>query len=330
MSHELTFDVISQCNPELDLQERGPLEPGLSGASVLLVDFSLDGERRLGVLKNTSKIKAEREIEAYTEASKTWLAPFLPDCFKILASPSEAPQDAALLITLARDRLDNCATLQLAMVNSFPYARDSVLRSIAYAYREQAERQWSQARLQHSREVFRSAFSSGLTDGWQERWRSNGLPGLEWPTVVFENRADRWPNPIAWLEKDELWPNSPSLQCSVPWITSHGDLNSRNVLCPSVESCGYVGINFTQFNPGRVLEHLSLIDMPFCQEAPFTYDPAFLVTWLSFLLPRLKVVRRSISSSAPTSCSLRDSDRAESGACARCGCAVRRVCVADF
>ena len=80
MNDKVLTEILN-LNPGYKIQVRGPLEPGLSDAQVLLVDFEHNGERRMGVLKFTTAVKAKREAAGDELARTTWLKPYLPDLF---------------------------------------------------------------------------------------------------------------------------------------------------------------------------------------------------------------------------------------------------------
>ena len=193
-------------------------------------------------------------------------------------------------MSLARDRLENCETLNASIKSSFLYAKKYVLHSVVGAYSSEASRVWSRGNYGSVREHFTKCVDHELPNDWVTRWRANKLPPSDATTFVFENSPDRAPNPIAYFSRTELWPKDDEFGLTIPWIPSHGDLNAKNVLCPSVQrslalsmatGSEHALVKFGQ----AMLKHLSFIDMPFCREAPFTFDPAFLVTWLSVLLP---------------------------------------------
>jgi len=290
MNDEIVANIISHY-PDLKIQVRGPLEPGLSGAEVLLVDFDHNGERRLGVLKITTSVKAHREADGDERARGTWLKPYLPDFFRLLDQQKCSNGSMGILMSLAKDRLENCETLHAALTRSFPYAKNYVIGSIAGAYRDEAAKCWQTARFESVRESFVKSASHELPNEWEARWRENGLPPVSCAAFVYEDLPERWPNPVAYLNRPDLWPKDEKFGISVPWISSHGDLNCRNVLCPSADRSLALsmatGAEHELLKFGQLmLSHVSMIDMPFCREAPFTFDPAFLAVWFGFLLPR--------------------------------------------
>ena len=93
------LEEILLLEPALKIQVRGPLEPGLSGAQVFLVDFEQGGQRRLGVLKLTTPEKAQREAAGDHRARETWMRPFLPDFFHTLTGATDGT--AGILMSLA-------------------------------------------------------------------------------------------------------------------------------------------------------------------------------------------------------------------------------------
>ena len=244
------------------------------------------------MLKITTASKANRESEGDQRARQTWLKPYLPDFFLPLIGDSD--DRAGLLMSLARDRLENCETLHASLSRSFGYAKKYVLWNVVNAYCKEASRHWPDVQYRPVRENFRKCVEHGLPDGWARQWQENSFPPAESDTVVFEASSDRWPNPVAYFSRSDLWPTDDEFGVSIPWIPSHGDLNCRNVLCPSVDRSLALSLTTGAEQPlvgfgQRMLSHISLIDTPFCREAPFTFDLAFLGTWLSFLLPPFEI-----------------------------------------
>lgn len=277
-------NAIVLLQPDLRVQIRGPLEPGLSGASVFLADFQSDGERRMGVLKLTSPEKAEQELKGDATARASWMQPYLPDLL-IRLGTLPATGTVAILSSVAKDRLENSQMLKLALRNAFRYAKDHALFAIAHAYRDQAARGWAGSVLHPVRRCFQEPIRSGLAAGWEQRWEQSGFPGPEHPSIQFEDITERWPNPVAFHFRRDLWPADEDYTISVPWIQSHGDLNPGNVLCPTATRAIALRIDSRTPDPVRLMRHLSFIDTPYCREAPFTFDPAFLACSLRFLLP---------------------------------------------
>src|ERR1019366_6431964 len=116
------------------------------------------------------------------------------------------------------------------------------------------------------------------------------FPSTESAAFVLEDFPNRLPNPAAYFVHHELWPKDAEFGVTVPWIPSHGDLNCQNVLCPSAERsvalCITTGSQEDLVKLGLAMQsHISFIDMPFCRETPFTFDPSFIGIWLGFLLP---------------------------------------------
>ncbi len=132
--------------------------------------------------------------------------------------------------------------------------------------------------------LFRELAQHGIDPGWIDRWIDAGLPDKECPSISFEDRDERWPNPIALLFQKSLWQGTSMRSFSVPQLTCHGDLNPQNVLCPNVHRQAALRIQSDVAEPIVLLKHISVIDPPFCFSAPFTYDPAFLLVWLQRVL----------------------------------------------
>ena len=65
----------------------------------------------------------------------------MPEHFLQLGSPGDGNR-VALLSSLARDRVEDCRTLQNALVESFFYGREHILFALAYTYRMEANRSW--------------------------------------------------------------------------------------------------------------------------------------------------------------------------------------------
>jgi hypothetical protein len=267
--------------PTFKIHVRERLFGGLSGASLFLVDFHNQTEQQLGVIKTSRAKSAAREIDGNISARKSWLVDFLPERFDQLGTIDGR---VVLLSSLAKDRLEDCHTLEQILRNGFSYGRDHILNSLAYAYRTQARETWNTARETTLQECFCAPIVNELSDTWKTNWNEAGMPSIECSGVVFEDSDERWPNPAAFLLSNELWSEF-GTRLSIPWIESHGDLNSRNVLSPSYQRA--VSQNKVSKNPQptNTLKHVSLIDMPFFRVAPFTYDPTFLLTTLNFLLP---------------------------------------------
>ena len=282
------LEEVLLLQPDLKIQVRGPLEPGLSGAQVLLVDFEQSGQRRLGVLKITTFDKVQREAAGDRRARETWLKRYLPDFFiPLTGSPGG---NAGILMPLAKDRLENCETLHAALNNAFRYARMFVLPNLIEIYCKEAVKCWSSAILRPLREGFTKCVNHELPEDWQQNWLQNGFPPPEAAAFVLDDFSSRLPNPVAYFVHQDLWPKDKEFGVTAPWITSHGDLNCRNVLCPSAERsvslCITTGSEADLLKLGLAMQsYISFIDTPFCREAPFTFDPSFIGIWLDFLLP---------------------------------------------
>lgn len=276
------FEEVVSLNRAYRIQLRGPLDGGLSGADVMLVNFWHDSEQRFGVLKLTSQLKAKQELDGELAARSSWLKPYLPDHSEALGEVSDGR--VAVLSALARDRIENCQTLHACLRDSFNYAVAHVLRAAAFAYRKEADRVWKTATVHPIRDNFRAGLEVGLRVDWITEWRAQGLPGPEYTSIVFEDLNERWPNPAAYAIHDSLWPDATECSTLVPRIMSHGDLNPNNVLCPTVARV--IGQRLVPEipNPGEFVKHLSLIDVPYCRPLPFPYDLAFLTSWLSRVL----------------------------------------------
>ncbi|MGC1721468.1 MAG: hypothetical protein WA746_20970 [Isosphaeraceae bacterium] len=277
-------EQLANLRPDLGIEIREELGGGLSGANVYLVDCQLDGGSRLGVLKLASASQAEQESRGNKRARESWLGAFMPEHFLQLGSPGDGNR-VALLSSLARDRVEDCRTLQNALVESFFYGREHILFALAYTYRMEANRSWDAARLAPMRDCFQKPIRERLGDGWLTRWTTNELPGPDHQAIRLEDLSERWPNPVAYLLNNAFWADDTTSQVRIPWIISHGDLNPRNVLCPSYHR--WIGQQHSsrEAQPTRLAEHISLIDMPYCGLAPFPFDLAFLASWLRFLLP---------------------------------------------
>ncbi len=225
-------EQLANLRPDLGIEIREELGGGLSGANVYLVDCQLDGGSRLGVLKLASASQAEQESRGNKRARESWLGAFMPEHFLQLGSPGDGNR-VALLSSLARDRVEDCRTLQNALVESFFYGREHILFALAYTYRMEANRSWDAARLAPMRDCFQKPIRERLGDGWLTRWTTNELPGPDHQAIRLEDLSERWPNPVAYLLNNAFWADDTTSQVRIPWIISHGDLNPRNVLCPS-------------------------------------------------------------------------------------------------
>ena len=283
--HQLDFD-LQQLRPDLRICVRRPLDGGLSGANVFLVDCQIEDEQRLAVLKLVSTKQAVNEERGDLAARNTWLQPFLPDHFIVLGALPDGRR-TAFLSSLARDRMDDCLTLTEILDESLVYGTDHILAALGWVYRQEAGRVWGSGQTRPVRECFRAPLIPHLGNEWLDFWRDTDLPGPEVPGLIFEDSAERWPNPVAFLLGDErLWP-SPSTDVRVPWLWGHGDLNPQNVLAPSYQRAHARQLVPACPRPEELTKHLSLIDLPFSREVPFTYDAAFLLSWLRLrLLPR--------------------------------------------
>jgi hypothetical protein len=274
--------AINGFRPDLGVTIRRSIAGGLSGASIYLTECQLEGEQRLAVLKLASAGQAEAEVKGDGAARESWLGGYLPDRLLPLGElPGQ--KKLALLSPLAQHRLEDCQTLEEILRATFGYGADHVLFALGFAYRQQARAEWAGAELRSVRDYFADPIRPGLGEAWLGRWRESGLPGPEYPTVVFDDVPERWPNPVAFLLDESAWKQH-SQSARIPWVVNHGDLNSRNVLAPS-----YLRAASQQLigSPVRLLPNLRLIDMPFCRPAPYTYDPAFLASALRTQLPRL-------------------------------------------
>ena len=274
---------IRQIRPDLAIDLLKPLVGGLSGASVLLAEFLRDGERRLGVVKVASPSQAKKEELGDQLARTSWLKDFLPDFLDILGSAG-GNNNVAVLSTLARDRLVDCRTLADSLKDSFPYAKDHVLFAVAHAYRQEAARCWTSAVPQSIKTCFRTLLFDQLGENWQDNWNDAGLPPAHSAAFVFDETDERWPNPVAFLVNDNLWPSS-TPDVRVPSIHSHGDLNPRNILCMSYQRSVSQRLLPPQPEPNTTIRHVSLIDMPFCRQATYPFDLTFLISGLRLLLP---------------------------------------------
>ena len=133
--------ALRQSQSELQIEIRGPVDGGLSGADVLFVDYSNEGQQQHGIIKVTSPDNALKEKSGDEKARASWLAPYLPTHFSVLA-PLPGTGKVPLLFSLAKDRSDNCQTLFTTLHDSYPYARDYVLFAVAWVYRNVAASQW--------------------------------------------------------------------------------------------------------------------------------------------------------------------------------------------
>ncbi len=279
-------DQICSLFPEYKIQIRDTLAGGLSDASVFLIDFHLNGTQRLGVIKLTSAESALRETQGYERAGNSWLQAYLPehiDC----RGPIVDDGRHVVLLSLAKERRDDSEQLTRVLIDSFSYGRD-VLRAVGVAYSQEATRLWAKEAppVRTCDEVLEAIAQNGIEEAWLERWVEAGLPDKEHPSISFEDRDERWPNPVAFLYQKSLWNDTPPPSFSVPELTCHGDLNPQNVLCPNIHRQAALRLQSDEFNPNQLLKHISVIDPPFCFDAPFTYDLAFLAAWLQrALLP---------------------------------------------
>lgn len=276
------FEEAVSLNRAYRIQLRGPLDGGLSGAAVRLVNFWHGSQQRFGVLKLTSPSKAKQELDGELAARSSWLKPYLPDHSEALGELSDGR--VAVLSSLARDRIENCQTLHACLRDSFSYAVKHALHAAAFGYRQEAVRVWKTATVHPIRDDFRAALEVGLRADWITEWRAQGLPGPEYTSIVFEDLNERWPNPVAYAIHDSLWPDAAECSTVVPRIVSHGDLNPNNVLCPTVNRAIGQGLVQKVPQPREFAKHLSLIDVPYCRVLPFPYDLAFLTSWLSRVL----------------------------------------------
>ncbi len=276
---------IEGLKPELGIKIRKPIAGGLSGADVFLVECQLNGERRLAVLKIASKGQADSEIQGDRTARDSWLNPFLPEHFQVLG---ELPgrNKIAVLSSLARDRVEDCQTLEEVICSTFDYGAKHVLHALSYVYRQQAKDEWHSAIPREIHDIYQLPIKENLGEKWLKRWKECGLPDTEFPGLVFDDVPERWPNPIAFLFEKSLWKELEATQISVPWIQNHGDLNARNVLCPSYHRAASNNQLQRNPNPSLLLRNISLIDLPFTRITPFTFDLSFLIAGLRVLLPK--------------------------------------------
>lgn len=263
---------LAASRPDLKIQVRGALEPGLSGASVFLVDCNIAGEKRLAIMKITVAKKATSEVAGDKRARECWINPYLPERLEMLS----ADEIHGLLITLAKDRLENCETLYSVINASFRYGKDYVLSTTVKIYSDEIERRWPDTTFRPLREHFLACADRALPIDWQEKWEEHGLPNKKSDTFTVQDLDYRLPNPIAFLTNEKIWPNDPLFGASVPWIVSHGDLNARNILCPSAQRHAALASHGMQ----SLNDYISIIDTPFCSSLPCTYDLLYLVTWL--------------------------------------------------
>src|SRR4051794_40928672 len=128
-SIETTVEAIQsrlgELRPDLQVKIRRPLTGGLSGADIHLVDFIRDNEWRLGVLKVAPALRGEHEARGIAAARDSWLNDYLPDYIEVL--PLIDDKQTAILSGLARDRLEDCCTLEDLLKTSFPYASEHIL-----------------------------------------------------------------------------------------------------------------------------------------------------------------------------------------------------------
>jgi tetratricopeptide (TPR) repeat protein len=277
--------ILVGLKPEYRMQVRGPLDGGLSGASVLLVNFWDGDGQRFGVVKTTSSDKARQELRGDQTARTSWLGPFLPDKTESLGDLPDG--HVALLSSLARDRIENCQTLNATIRESFNYGIDHVLHAVAFAYRDEGARGWKRAKLRPLHDYFVSPLSTGLEAGWTEHWSYSNLPGPEFPALVFEDMDERWPNPVAYFSRPELWPDANSFITTAPWVIGHGDLNPNNVLCPTLARALGQRLIDQASQPATFRKHITFIDVPYCRDVPFCFDMAFLAGLLRVLLPTM-------------------------------------------
>ncbi len=279
-------DSLAASHADLKLRVRSRLDGGRSSAEVHLVDFHHGGNRCVGVLKLARADKVSTEKNGHELLRKSWLRKYIPKLVDILSSAAFGAEREGLLFLLAGARRDSCVSLEHVITESFPYGKDEVLKSLAYVYREEGENNWgpsSPPPQVHARDWFRRAVNRALDEDWYTQWLACQLPDDDAAALVFGDSADRLPNPKAFLRKPDSWPESPTF--SVPWITSHGDLNTRNMLCPDVHRAEGLKIRPKQFNPKSMSKHFGIIDTPHALEAPFCFDMAFLAACLGELLP---------------------------------------------
>jgi hypothetical protein len=191
------------------------------------------------------------------------------------------------LSPLARDRLEDCQTLEEVLKDTFGYALNHVLLALGFAYRQQARDEWDHATQATARDCFQQSVREQLPESWLPYWQGSDLPGPDDAALVFDDLPERWPNPVAYFLRDDLWIGH-DRPANVPWVQSHGDLNARNVLCPSYLRVSSQRLIRSSPEPVKLLATLRLIDMPFCRQAPYTFDLAFLTAALRrSLLPPL-------------------------------------------
>lgn len=277
---------MKELAPVPDVQIRSSLTGGLTRATVLLVDYLSDDVRRLGVLKVIPQSNADRELEGDALARESWLSRFLPEQVQLLGK-LPGSNNVAILLSLAKDRLENCQTFRHALERSFPYAKSHLLACVAWAYRGQGFLEWSAARLRETPDFFRIPLQAGLDADWLNIWRDKDMPGPDTPAIVLDSGGQRWPNPVAFFLKEDLWCNYNDSKITVPWMTSHGDLNPQNLLAPTVTRAVSLDLLRAGISPNKILPHISMIDSPYCRELPFCYDIAFLASCLQVLLPDL-------------------------------------------
>lgn len=273
---------LIESRPDLQINIRGPIEPGLSGATVWFADYMEGGKRRQGVLKLTDADKAQREKNADHAAKSSWLAEYLPTSLLHIRATSSSGRDG-LLISLAGDRVENCQKLRTALIASFPYGCNQVLRCVGELYGNKAAPLWANAKYVAAQQLYCAPLRECKESHVEEVWLKNDLPPSNSRWLVFEN-GERWPNPLAFVMQDAVWSQHSQAGATIPLIASHGDLNDGNLLCPTLERWNAIQ---SQGNGGsiRLVDQISMIDLPYFRDLPFVYDVAFLVTWLKFLLP---------------------------------------------
>src|SRR5207244_3410654 len=106
----------------------------------------------------------------------SWMRAYLPDH---LIHLGVMPNDdrVVLLTSLARDRLENCVQLRVALTESLPYAQKYVLMALSFAYRQQAVIEWANSAGRPVRDCFVQPLTSGLGGAWLTEWRAHGMPG---------------------------------------------------------------------------------------------------------------------------------------------------------
>jgi hypothetical protein len=153
--------VLRESHPSFQLEIRGPIDGGLSGADVLFIDYFNLGLQQHGVLTIVSAENASKEEEGDQKARASWLAPYLPTHFEILKPIPETGR-IPLLFSLAKDRSDNCQTLLTTLQESYPYACNHVLFAVAWAYRAVASSLWVTSQLRSFRELYLEPLRLGL------------------------------------------------------------------------------------------------------------------------------------------------------------------------